>query len=267
MSNAVFTPDALAGRVAVITGGTRGIGRGIADAFLAAGATVLVSGKSEDKGKQALAEMGAGDRAAFVACDVRVQAEVENLVDQAVTRFGRVDILVNNAGGSDGFAPIHLMSDEAWDNALSWNLNAVFRATRRALPTMVAGGWGRIINISSVEGKQANKAAISHYITNKHAINGFTKATAFEYGTQGVTCNALCPGAIETDIMREAGAQVAVQAGITYQQFLDTYADAAAVKRLNTVEEVAALAVLLASDVGGGITGALLNVDGGTAQY
>jgi NAD(P)-dependent dehydrogenase (short-subunit alcohol dehydrogenase family) len=159
------------------------------------------------------------------------------------------------------------MSDEAWANALSWNLNAVFRATRRALPTMIANGWGRIINISSVEGKQANKAVISHYITNKHAINGFTKATAFEYGTQGITCNALCPGAVETDIMREAGAQVAEHAGITYEQFLGGYADAAAIKRLNTVEEVAAMAVLLASDVGGGITGALLNVDGGTAQY
>jgi 3-hydroxybutyrate dehydrogenase/3-oxoacyl-[acyl-carrier protein] reductase len=267
MSNVVFTPEALAGRVAVITGGTRGIGRGIADAFLAAGASVMVSGRSEDKGKQALAEMGAGDRAAFVACDVRVQSDLENLVDSTVARFGRLDILVNNAGGSDGFAPIHLMSDEAWENALSWNLNAVFRATRRALPTMIANGWGRIINISSVEGKQANKAVISHYITNKHAINGFTKATAFEYGTQGITCNALCPGAVETDIMREAGAQVAAQAGITYEQFLGGYADAAAVKRLNTVEEVAAMAVLLASDVGGGITGALLNVDGGTAQY
>jgi NAD(P)-dependent dehydrogenase (short-subunit alcohol dehydrogenase family) len=267
MSNVVFTPDALAGRVAVITGGTRGIGRGIADAFLAAGASVMVSGRSEDKGKQALAEMGAGDRAAFVACDVRVQSDLENLVDSAVAQFGRLDILVNNAGGSDGFAPIHLMSDEAWANALAWNLNAVFRATRRALPTMIANGWGRIINISSVEGKQANKAVISHYITNKHAINGFTKATAFEYGTQGITCNALCPGAVETDIMREAGAQVAAQAGITYEQFLGGYADAAAVKRLNTVEEVAAMAVLLASDVGGGITGALLNVDGGTSQY
>jgi NAD(P)-dependent dehydrogenase (short-subunit alcohol dehydrogenase family) len=267
MSNVVFTPDALAGRVAVITGGTRGIGRGIADAFLAAGASVMVSGRSEDKGKQALAEMGAGDRAAFVACDVRVQSDLENLVDSAVAQFGRLDILVNNAGGSDGFAPIHLMSDEAWANALAWNLNAVFRATRRALPTMIANGWGRIINISSVEGKQANKAVISHYITNKHAINGFTKATAFEYGTQGITCNAICPGAIETDIMREAGAAVASQAGITYEAFLAGYAADAAIQRLNTVEEVAAIATLLASPVGAGITGALINVDGGTVPY
>ena len=93
---------------------------------------------------------------------------------------------------------------------------------------------------------------MSHYITNKHAINGLTKAIAFEYGTQGITCNAICPGAIETDMMKDAGPQVAEQAGITYEQFLDNYAQESAIKRLNTVEEVAAMAVLLASDVGGG---------------
>jgi NAD(P)-dependent dehydrogenase (short-subunit alcohol dehydrogenase family) len=267
MTGSTTSPGVLDGRVALITGGTRGIGRGIAEAFLAAGATVMISGKSADKGKQALAELGVGPRAAFSTCDVRVQEELEALVDETVTQFGRVDILVNNAGGSDGFAPIHQLSDEAWENALAWNLNAVFRATRRVLPGMVDNGWGRIINISSVEGKQANKAMISHYITNKHAINGFTKATAFEYGTQGVTCNAVCPGAIETDIMRSAGAQVAEQVGITYEQFLEGYAADAAIKRLNTVEEVAAMATLLASEAGGGITGALLNVDGGTSQY
>jgi len=132
---------------------------------------------------------------------------------------------------------------------------------------MLDRGWGRIINISSVEGKQANKPAVSHYITNKHAINGFTKAVAHEYGPRGITCNAICPGAVETDLMKEAGPVVAEQAGITYEQFLDNYAQESAIKRLNTVEEVAAMAALLASDVGGGITGALINVDGGTAQW
>ena len=108
---------------------------------------------------------------------------------------------------------------------------------------------------------------MSHYITNKHAINGLTKAVAFEYGTMGITCNAICPGAIETDIMKVAGPAAAEQAGITYEQFLDNYAQESAIKRLNTVEEVAAMAVLLASDVGAGITGSLINVDGGTSQW
>jgi len=254
-------------KVAVITGGTRGIGRAIAEAFAAEGAAVVLSGKSQDKGQQALDEMGLGDRAMFVQCDVRRQADVNNLVDQAAQRYGSVDILVNNAGGSDGFALVHEMSDEAWLNALDWNLNAVFWGTRRALRYMLERGWGRIINISSVEGKQANKPTVSHYITNKHAINGLTKAVAFEYGPKGITCNAICPGAIETDTMRELGPQAAAGAGITYQQFMDNYAQESAIKRLNTVKEVAAMASLLASDVGGGITGALINVDGGTAQW
>jgi NAD(P)-dependent dehydrogenase (short-subunit alcohol dehydrogenase family) len=254
-------------KVAVITGGTRGIGRGIAEAFASAGAAVVLSGKSADKGQQALDEMGVGDRAMFVQCDVRRQQDINNLIDQAAKRYGSVDIMVNNAGGSDRFALVHEMSDEAWLNALDFNLNAVFWGSRRALRYMLERGWGRIINISSVEGKQANKAAVSHYITNKHAINGLTKAVAFEYGTKGITCNAICPGAIETDTMRELGPQAAASAGITYQQFLENYAAESAIKRLNTVEEVAAMATLLASDIGGGITGALINVDGGTAQW
>jgi 3-hydroxybutyrate dehydrogenase/3-oxoacyl-[acyl-carrier protein] reductase len=263
----VGTAAPLHNRVAVITGASRGIGRGIAEAFLAQGAAVVISGKSKDKGDQALEEMGAGDRAYFVQCDVRDRNEVKGLIDATKTQYGSVDILVNNAGGTDGWGLVHEMTDEAWDGALNWNLNATFWASRAALGYMLDKGFGRIINISSVEGKQANKPSVSHYITNKHAINGLTKAIAFEYGTKGITCNAICPGAIETDIMKVAGPQVAEQAGITYEQFLDNYAQESAIKRLNTVEEVAAMAVLLASDIGGGITGALINVDGGTAQW
>jgi 3-hydroxybutyrate dehydrogenase/3-oxoacyl-[acyl-carrier protein] reductase len=260
-------PLLLEKRVAVITGGSRGIGRGIAEAFATQGAAVVISGKSKEKGEQALDEMGAGDRAMFVPTDVRRQEDVNNLIDQAAKRYGSVDILVNNAGGSDRFALVHEMTDEAWQNALDFNLNAAFWGSRRALRYMLERGWGRIINISSVEGKQANKAAVAHYITNKHALNGLTKAVAFEYGTQGITCNAICPGAIETDTMRELGPQAAASAGITYQQFLDNYAQESALKRLNKVEEVAAMATLLASEIGGGITGALINVDGGTSQW
>jgi len=261
------SPLLLEKRVAVITGGSRGIGRGIAEGFLAQGAAVVISGKSKEKGEQALGEMGAGDRAMFVQTDVRRQAEVENLIDEAARRYGSVDIMVNNAGGSDRFALVHEMSDEAWQNALDFNLNAAFWGTRRALRYMLERGFGRIINISSVEGKQANKPAVAHYITNKHALNGLTKAVAFEYGTMGITCNAICPGAIETDTMRELGPQAAAGAGITYEQFLENYAQESAIKRLNKVEEVAAMATLLASEIGGGITGALINVDGGTAQW
>jgi 3-hydroxybutyrate dehydrogenase/3-oxoacyl-[acyl-carrier protein] reductase len=254
-------------RVTVVTGGTRGIGRAIAEAYLAEGAKVVISGRSADKGKQALEEMGDTDRTHFISCDVRCQAEVEELIDGAAGHFGGVDILVNNAGGSDGFALVHELSDEAWSNALSWNLNGAFWATRRALPYMLANQWGRVIAISSVEGKQATKPMVSHYITNKHALNGFIKAVAYEYGTNGITSNAICPGAIETDIMKVAGRDAAAAAGLSYEEFLLAYAEDSMIKRLNTCDEVAAMAVLLASDAGAGITGALLNVDGGSSSW
>ena len=254
----------LEGRVAAITGGTRGIGRGIAEAFLAEGAKVVINGKTPDKGVEALAQMGAGENAHFIAGDVKLQADVNALIDGTVERYGKIDILVNNAGGSGGFAPVGQMSDEAWLECLDWCLNATFYGTRRALQKMEGSGWGRIINISSVEGRHANKAMVSHYITNKHAINGLTRAVAFEYGAAGITCNAICPGAIETDIMKTAGPQAAAAMGMTYEAFLDSYAQEASIKRLNTVEEVAAMAVLVASNEGGGINGAVLDVHGGT---
>ena len=255
----------LEGKIAAITGGTRGIGRGIAEAFLAEGASVVVSGRSEDKGRRALDEMAAGDCAHFIAGDVRVQADVEAFVDGTIERFGRIDILVNNAGGSSGFAPVSELSDEAWNEALNWMLNATFWGTRRALPDMLPRNWGRIINISSVEGKLINKATVSHYIVNKHAINAFTKVVAFENGPFGITSNAILPGAVETDLMTGTGAVAAESLGMTYDEYIDGYAQESAIKRINTVEEVAEVALLLASDIGGGITGALMDVNGGTA--
>ena len=255
----------LTGKVAAITGGTRGIGRGLAEALLAAGASVAINGRSQEKGDQALAEMNAGDRAAFFAGDVTRQADVEGFIDSTIATFGRVDILVNNAGGSSSFALVEDMGDEAWEQAAAWILHSCFWATRRSLKDMKSRGWGRIINISSVEGRQANKATASHYITFKHAMNGFTKAVAFEYGEDGITSNAISPGAVETDLMREAGPAAAESMGITYEEFKNNYAEEAAIKRLNTVEEVAGLAMYLVSDAGAGVTGAILPVDGGTA--
>jgi 3-hydroxybutyrate dehydrogenase len=255
----------LAGRVAVITGGSRGIGRGIAEAFLAEGAQVVINGRSPDKGARTLAELNAGTAAHFIAADVTQQAGVEALITDAIKHYGRVDILVNNAAGSSGYAPVVDLSDAAWNEALNLNLNSTFWATRLALRDMLTRKWGRIINISSVEGKRANKIAIAHYTTNKHAVNGFTKAVAFENGPHGITCNAICPGAVETDMMVVEGAAAAKAIGISYDELVDQYAQDAAIKRLNTVEEIAAVAVLLASEAGSGLTGALIDVNGGTA--
>ena len=255
----------LTGKVAAITGGSRGIGRAIAEAYLQAGARVAINGRSQAKGDEALDEMRAGDAAIFVAGDVTNREHVTRFVSQVIEQFGAVDVLVNNAGGSSGFAPVAEMAEDAWQQAAAWILHSAFWATAPALRDMAPRGFGRIINISSIEGRQANKANVSHYITFKHALNGFTKAVAFEYGAQGITCNAISPGAVETDLMRDAGPAAAESMGISYEQFKDNYAQDAAIKRLNTVEEVAAMALFLASELGGGVNGAILSVDGGTA--
>jgi len=255
----------LTGKVAAITGGSRGIGRGIAEALLAAGASVAINGRTQAKGEEAMAQMNAGDRAIFMAGDVTQQSDVEAFINGTIEHFGQIDILINNAGGSSGFARVSQLTDEAWNEASAWILNSTFWATRAALKNMEPRKWGRIINISSVEGRQANKENVSHYITFKHAMNGFTKAVAFETGSYGITSNAISPGAVETDLMKDAGPAAAESVGITYDEFKNNYAQDAAIKRLNFVEEIAGLALFLCSDLGAGMTGAILPVDGGTA--
>ena len=192
--------------------------------------------------------------------------DVTRFIAHTIEHFGKIDILINNVGGSSGFAPVSEMTDESWQEASAWILHSAFWASGPALRDMETRGFGRIINFSSIEGRQANKSNVSHYITFKHALNGFTKAVAFEYGDKGITCNAISPGAVETDLMREAGPAAAKSMGMSYEQFKDNYAREAAIKRLNTVGEVAAMAMLLVSEAGGGITGAVLSVVGGTAS-
>lgn len=254
----------LDGRVAAITAGTRSIGRAIAEAFVAQGARVVVNGRSEVKGAQALAEMGMGDRVAFFAGDVTRQADVEALVDFTVATFGGIDIMVCNAGGTGQSKPVMEMPDEEWQLELDLNLNHTFWATRRALPHMVRQGWGRVIALSSLEGKHA-KPNVSGYTANKHAINGFVKSVAREVGRQGVTVNSICPGLVITDMVHEKAGAALGLAGV--DGLIERYAGDSALGRCVTVEEVAAVAVLLASDSGAGITGTAISVDGGTAFY
>ena len=256
----------LEGRVAAVTGGSAGIGRGIAEAYLAEGASVAVMARNAEKAEKMLAEVGAGDRLIFVQGDAMDQASVEGFVDQTAAHFGRVDILINNAGGAGDLQPTISLSDESFDECMKWNVYSTFWGTRRALKYMTEQSWGRIINISSMEGKHG-KPVLTAYTTAKHAINGMTKSVAREVGTQGVTVNAICPGLVITDIVRDNGPNTAEAMGMTFDEMVDLFSKEAAIERPNTVEEVAAVAVLLASDLGGGITGALMSVDGGTAQY
>ena len=255
----------LSGKVVAVTGGSRGIGKGIAEALLRTGASVAINGRNEEKGHQTIKDIGEDQPIIFIKGDVRKQSEVENFIAKTIEKFGQIDILINNAGGSGGFAPVSELTDEAWENAAAWILHSTFWATRAALRDMNQRGWGRIINISSVEGRQANKENVAHYITFKHAMNGFTKAVAFENGAKGITCNAISPGAVETDLMMEQGPAAAASMGISYEEFKQNYAQESSIKRLNTTDEVSGLAVFLCSELGSGITGAILPVDGGTS--
>ena len=256
----------LDGRVACITGGTRGIGLGIAKGFLDEGANVVVNGRDASKAEQTLAELDAGDRVHFIAGDVKQKESCEAIVDGTVDHFGRIDILVANAGGATGHAPIVDLTDEAMQDALVWNFWHTFWTMRRALHYMIPQQSGRIMSISSVEGKMG-KPGLSIYVVAKHAINGLVKSGAHEVGTLGITVNALCPGLIETDTVLAQGPPAAESMGITYDELLTVFAQESAIKRLNEVADVSAVATLLASDAGAGITGSLISIDGGTAPY
>jgi NAD(P)-dependent dehydrogenase (short-subunit alcohol dehydrogenase family) len=257
----------LDGKVAAITGGTRSIGRGMAEAFLREGAKVVVNGRDAAKGEQALKEMGGGPNIAFFAGDARAQSTADGIVDFAIEKFGKLDIMCLNSGGVQNTAPVHMMTNEEWQLEMDWNLNSVFWGMRKALNHMIPRQSGRIIVTSSVEGK-LGKPGIPGYAATKHAVLGLMKAAAKEVGTLGITVNAILPGLIETDIVRETGPESAKMMGVeTYEGLLEMFAQESAIKRLNTVEEVAAAAVMLASEAASGITGTSWAVDGGTLPY
>ena len=224
----------LDGKIAAITGGTAGLGRGIAEAFLAEGASVALMARNKDKGQRVLDELGVGDRAIFIAGDAMEQADIEGFIDQTVAHFGAIHILVNTAGGAGDLQPMVNLSDEAFDQAMKWNVYSTFWATRRALRPMLERKSGRIINISSMEGKHG-KPVFTAYTTAKHAINGMTKSLAREVGTEGITVNAICPGMVITDIIRENGPHVAKTMGMTLDEMINHFAQESAIKRPQTV--------------------------------
>ncbi len=254
-------------KIAAVTGGSAGIGRGITEAFLREGAKVAIMARNAEKAERMLQELNAGDRLIFVQGDATVQDSVEGFIDETVSTFGTIDILVNNAGGAGGdLQPTASLSDEEFDLCMKINLYATFWGIRKALQTMLAKQSGRIINISSVEGKHG-KPVLTPYTAAKHAINGMTKSVAREVGTEGITVNSICPGLILTDIVMDTGPATAEAMGLTFDEMVSMFVADSAIKRPNEVREVAELAVLLASDAGSGITGQQISVDGGTSQY
>ena len=256
----------LEGRVACITGGTRSIGRAMAEAFVREGGKVVVNGRDPVKGAAAVAEMGGGDKVAFYAGDAAKQATVEGLIDFTIERFGQLDICCLNSGGVQNTAPVAQMTDEEWNLEIDWNLNHVFWGMRRALQHMIPRDYGRILVTSSVEGK-AGKPGLSGYNTTKHAVLGLVKSASKEVGPTGVSVNAILPGLIETDIVLATGPDSAKAMGITYDEMVALFCADSAIKRMNTVQEVAAVAVMLASEAARNFTGCMFPVDGGTLPY
>ena len=261
--------EPLKGKSAIITGSTSGIGLGIARAFAAQGADILLNGFGDSAeianlSKTLAAEHGV--RVSYSGADLSKSAEVCAMVEQATAELGRVDILVNNAG-IQFTAPVQNFPAERWDAVIAINLSAVFHATRAVLPQMLGRNWGRIINIASTHGLVASthKAA---YVAAKHGVLGLTKVVALETATTGVTCNAICPGWVLTPLVQKQINDLAKREGLA--------PEAAQTRLLGekqpslqfaTPEQLGALAVFLCSEAAAQIRGAALPVDGGwTAQ-
>ncbi len=258
----------LADKLALITGGGRGIGRAVAFAFARAGAQVVVVARSADEVARVAEDIKTecGVETLHATCDVASAADVARVFALVNEQFGRAcDILVNNAGIAES-APLLKTDDEMWQRHLGINLSGTFYCTRAALPAMIARGWGRIINVASIAGK-TGAPYIAAYAASKHGVLGLTRAAALEVATKGVTVNAICPGYVDTDMTTRALARIEATTKHSAADALEMLKRMSPQQRLVTPEEVAALALLLASDQGRGITGQAINVDGGTVLF
>ncbi len=242
-------------RTAIVTGARRGIGRAIALALAQEGANVVVSDVNQEDCQKVVAEIERlGRKGLAVKCDVTSTADVEDLVKKAVAKFGKLDILVNNAG-IIAFKPFLELTDKDWDNTLNVNLKGQFLCARAAAKEMVKNKWGRIINIASISSGGCGIAfpLVAHYTASKGGVMALTEALALELTPQGVNVNAICPGAIDTDMVK------GVKEGGQLEQVLLRIPKG----RLGQPEDIANLAVFLASEESDYISGAAIVIDGG----
>jgi 3-hydroxybutyrate dehydrogenase len=255
-------------RIALITGGGRGIGRVIALSFGYEGARVAVASRTTTDVTN-VAEQIQRDcvmPALAISCDVSNADSVTDMFKEVAARFGRgPDILVNNAGIAES-APLLKTTDEFWQRHLDINLSGTFYCTRAALPPMLERGWGRIINIASIAGK-TGAPYISAYSASKHGVLGLTRSAAMEVATRGITVNAICPGYVKTEMTERAIENIITRTGRSEDEARQTIERMSPQNRLVTPEEVAEMALLLASEAGRGITGQAINIDGGSLLY
>ena len=252
----------LEGKVVLVTGGGSGIGRAIALAFAAQKSRVAITGRTQAT-LDAVAEeiRHAGAAALPRMSDVTQKTQVETLRQEISSRFGPVQVLVNNAGIAPAAGFVE-MQDSLWEEVMRVNLTGTYNCCKVFLAEMLASNWGRIINIASTVAKVAY-SHISAYVTSKHAVLGLTRALAVETAQFGVTVNAVCPGYVDTGLTRRNALLMAEKRGKPLDDSLKILASTSPQKRLIEPEEVAHLALMLASESAKGITGQAINVDGG----
>jgi NAD(P)-dependent dehydrogenase (short-subunit alcohol dehydrogenase family) len=258
----------LSEKVAVVTGGGRGIGRAIALKFAGEGAAVVVAARTISEIEAVAQEIGnAGGRAAAVPTEVSDEYACERLIHQAELQFGKVDILVNNAGEYGPVKSVEEINPAEWDRVIAVHLRGAYLLTRLVLPGMYARRSGVILNISSLSAKSAFGWG-SPYAAAKAGILGLTRVAAAEAARKGVRVNAICPGPVtETKMSKDLGQTLAERLGVSKEEQLGGFLNTILQGRGQTANEIAAAALFICSDEASAITGQALNVDGGAAFY
>jgi NAD(P)-dependent dehydrogenase (short-subunit alcohol dehydrogenase family) len=252
---------ALAGRGALVTGGGRGIGAAIARVLASAGARVVVSARSVDQIEEIARELrDTGAEAWALPADVTDAAALEAMIADADDRLSGIDILVNNAGAASS-APLHRTTLDEWNRLFALNATSAFLATRAALPGMLTRGRGRIVNIASVAGLHGARY-IAAYAASKHALVGLTRSIAAEVEGTGVTCNAVCPGYVDTPMTEGTIATITARTGRTREEAIAAILETGSQARLIAPEEVAAAVLRLCADDDAAINGEAIVIEG-----
>jgi ketoreductase len=255
-------------RVALITGGTSGIGLAVAETLACQGLKVFICSRNSDAVQETAGKLrSSGYQVDGIDADVRRPEDVRLLVGAAMERYGHVDVLVNNAGRSGGGVTAEI-DDEVWYDVIDTNLNSVFLVTREVLRSakLVERGWGRIINIASTGGKQGVVLG-APYSASKHGVIGFTKALGLELAKTGVTVNAVCPGYVETPMAQRVRQGYAAHFNTTEEAILERFEAKIPLGRYTSADEVAGLVNYLISDAAAPVTAQAINVCGGLGNY